>query len=351
MSPGRRKQGEALNKQMKGTLKQVEDRIRELRNPKVPEPRPKVSGSSVPSRLAGARSKTNSGAVAPSRVATASSQRRKPGTPGAESSGARDLMARLRNVNVDTAMANRILNEVLLDKPGIEWDDIAGLEAAKQALKEIVILPFLRPDLFVGLRRPAQGVLLYGPPGTGKTLLARAVATQCNALFFSISASSLTSKFVGESEKLVRTLFTIARHLQPAIIFIDEIDSILAARSDNEHESSRRLKTEFLVQFDGMGSSQDDRVLIIGATNRPTELDEAARRRFVKRIYIPLPDSATREQLLRHLLRSQNHNLSDSELRSIAALTDGFSGSDLTALGGFIWHCSVALLTYRAPPW
>lgn len=207
-----------------------------------------------------------------------------------------------------------------------------GLAFAKQALREIVILPTLRPELFTGLRTPTRGVLLFGPPGTGKTLLAKAVAHESKATFFAISASSLTSKFVGESEKLVRALFATARELQPAVIFIDEIDSILTERKDTEHEASRRLKTEFLMQFDGVASNTDSKVLVLGATNKPQELDQAALRRFAKRIYIPLPSAEARLALLQHLLQNQDFSISASEANDIVQRTEGYSASDMNEL-------------------
>lgn len=150
--------------------------------------------------------------------------------------------------------------------------------------------------------------------------------------FFSISAASLTSKYVGEGEKLVRALFAIARELQPSVIFIDEVDSLLSERRDNEHEASRRLKTEFLVEFDGLPSNPDERVLVMAATNRPQELDEAALRRFTKRVYVTLPDLQTRIMLLKRLLAKHNDPLSAEELFEMAVLTEGYSGSDLTGL-------------------
>jgi fidgetin-like protein 1 len=164
-------------------------------------------------------------------------------------------------------------------------------------------------------------------------MIGKCIASQAQATFFSISASSLTSKWVGESEKLVRALFTLARIKQPSVIFIDEIDSILTQRSDGEFEATRRLKTEFLVQFDGAGVASDDRILVIGATNRPQELDEAARRRLVKRLYIPLPDLAARRTIITNLLKNERHFLSaEGDLDYIANLTNGYSGSDMANL-------------------
>ncbi|XP_044069166.1 spastin-like isoform X2 [Siniperca chuatsi] len=234
--------------------------------------------------------------------------------------------------NVDSKLANLILNEIVDSGASISFDDIAGQELAKQALQEIVILPALRPELFTGLRAPARGLLVFGPPGNGKTMLAKAVAAESNATFFNISAASLTSKYVGEGEKLVRALFAVARELQPSVIFIDEVDSLLCERREGEHDASRRLKTEFLIEFDGVQSGGDDRVLVMGATNRPQELDEAVLRRFAKRVYVALPDEETRFTLLKNLLGKQGNPLSKNELSYLAKETAGYSGSDLTSL-------------------
>lgn len=234
---------------------------------------------------------------------------------------------------VDNKLVQIIMDEIIEGGAKVKWNDIAGQEVAKQALQEMVILPAVRPELFTGLRSPAKGLLLFGPPGNGKTLLARAVATECSATFFNISAASLTSKYVGDGEKLVRALFSIARELQPSVIFIDEVDSLLSERSASEHEASRRLKTEFLVEFDGLpGNPENDRIVVLGATNRPQELDEAALRRFTKRVYVALPDLTTREHLLKNLLEKQGSPLTDDIIKRLAVYTEGYSGSDLTAL-------------------
>ncbi|KAL7784127.1 P-loop containing nucleoside triphosphate hydrolase protein [Trichoderma ceciliae] len=248
---------------------------------------------------------------------------------------------------VDEGAAKQILNDIVVQGDEVHWSDIAGLEIAKNSLREAVVYPFLRPDLFMGLREPARGMLLFGPPGTGKTMLARAVATESKSTFFSISASSLTSKYLGESEKLVRALFGLSKALAPSIIFVDEIDSLLSQRSESgEHEATRRIKTEFLIQWSELQRaaagremtsktntrSDAQRVLVLAATNLPWAIDEAARRRFVRRQYIPLPEPKTREIQLKTLLRQQNHSLSDEDTEKLVQLTDGFSGSDITAL-------------------
>jgi len=229
-------------------------------------------------------------------------------------------------------LRNRILNEIVENKPSVKFSDIIGLSQAKQMLKEIIILPNMRPDLFTGLRAPPKGMLLFGPPGVGKTMLAKAVATECNCTFFNISASSLTSKYLGESEKLVRALFELAKEKQPSVIFIDEIDSILSKRSDNENEAIKRLKTQFLVEFDGVGSDSNTKSLIIGATNRPQDLDTAVIRRLPKRILISPFDETERVQYIKEIMKSNDYQITDEEFCVIAGLTQNYSNSDLKEL-------------------
>ncbi|XP_070585639.1 fidgetin-like protein 1 isoform X2 [Erythrolamprus reginae] len=233
---------------------------------------------------------------------------------------------------IEPKMIELIMHEIMDHGPPVNWDDIAGIEFAKATIKEIVVWPMLRPDIFTGLRGPPKGILLFGPPGTGKTLIGKCIACQSGATFFSISASSLTSKWVGEGEKMVRALFTVARFQQPAVIFIDEIDSLLSQRGDGEHESSRRIKTEFLVQLDGATTSSEDRILVVGATNRPQEIDEAARRRLVKRLYIPLPEASARKQIVSRLMLKEHCSLTEKEIDLIVKKSDGFSGADMTQL-------------------
>jgi fidgetin-like protein 1 len=228
--------------------------------------------------------------------------------------------------NLEPRLMEMIRNEVAtLDEP-VSWDDIAGLSSTKKAIREVVIWPLLRPDIFKGLRGPPKGLLLFGPPGTGKTLIGRCIASQSNSTFYSISASSLTSKWVGEGEKMVRALFYVAKSSSPSVVFIDEIDSLLMQRTEGENEGTRRIKTEFLVQMDGVKGSSG--VLVIGATNRPKEIDEAARRRFVKRLYVPLPDREGRGVMIRKLLQDEAE-LGDEEVERMAGETEGYSGSDL----------------------
>ncbi|XP_052139582.1 ATPase family AAA domain-containing protein FIGL1 isoform X2 [Oryza glaberrima] len=241
-----------------------------------------------------------------------------------------ELPEKLRNL--EPRLIEHVSNEIMDKDPNVRWDDIAGLEHAKKCVTEMVIWPLLRPDIFRGCRSPGRGLLLFGPP-VGKTMIGKAIAGEAKATFFYISASSLTSKWIGEGEKLVRALFGVACCRQPAVIFVDEIDSLLSQRkSDGEHESSRRLKTQFLIEMEGFDSG-NDQILLIGATNRPQELDEAARRRLTKRLYIPLPSPEARAWIIRNLLEKDGlFKLSEEETNIVCKLTEGYSGSDMKNL-------------------
>jgi vacuolar protein-sorting-associated protein 4 len=220
---------------------------------------------------------------------------------------------------------------IVREKPNVKWDDVAGLHQAKESLKEAVILPIKFPQLFTGKRKPWKGILLYGPPGTGKSYLAKAVATEADSTFFSISSADLVSKWLGESEKLVRSLFDMARENKPSIIFIDEIDSLCSSRSDSESESARRIKTEFLVQMNGVGNDTDG-VLVLAATNIPWALDAAIRRRFEKRIYIPLPEAPARGNMFKIHLGNTPHKLTPEQFQQLGQMTEGYSGSDIAII-------------------
>ena len=255
-----------------------------------------------------------------------------PNLPQLDESKQAELEEKLKGF--DEKMIEFIQSEILSSSPDVQWDDIAGLEFAKKTIKEIIIWPMLKPEFFSGIRSPPKGLLLFGPPGTGKTMIANAIASQSKSMFFNISASSLMSKWIGESEKLVRTLFALASFYQPSVVFIDEIDSLLTSRSENENEASRRIKTEFLVQLDGAGTNINDRILIIGATNRPQEIDDAFVRRLSKRLYIPLPNKVSRKQLIMRVLEKERKNnnkyeINENDIDDIVNRTKGYSGSDL----------------------
>ncbi len=241
----------------------------------------------------------------------------------------------------DSELIEMLEREVVDTNPHVSFDDIAELEQAKHALQEAVLLPLAIPNFFKGIRRPWRGVLLYGPPGTGKTMLAKALATKGETTFFNVHSSSFASKWRGESEKLVRILFEMARYYAPTTIFIDEVDSLCSKRGgSSEGEGSRRVKAELLVQMEGVSSNtsaganeknKDQRqlVTVVGATNRPWDLDEALRRRFEKRIYIPLPNEKGRQQLFylntKKIAIAKNVNPGD-----LVMLTKGYSGADIS---------------------
>lgn len=238
-------------------------------------------------------------------------------------------------------LARVITRDIYTSNPDVRFKDISGCDEAKRLLKEAVVMPVKYPQFFHGLLRPWRGILLYGPPGTGKTMLAKAVATECGTTFFNISASSVVSKWRGDSEKLVRVLFELARHHAPSTVFMDELDAVMSARDGGgsggsssgggDHESSRRLKTELLVQMDGLNRDEGELVFLLAATNLPWELDPAMLRRLEKRILVGLPGEDARRRMMSRYL--EPHDVADDvDLAALAAKTGGYSGADVMLL-------------------
>ncbi|PLB40831.1 AAA family ATPase VPS4 [Aspergillus candidus] len=262
-----------------------------------------------------------------------SQDRKKPSAVGANGSVAQGSGKGGKEEDAEDAdskkLRSALAGAILTDKPNVQWEDVAGLEGAKEALKEAVILPIKFPNLFTGKRQPWKGILLYGPPGTGKSYLAKAVATEANSTFFSVSSSDLVSKWMGESERLVKQLFNMARESKPAIIFIDEVDALCGPRGEGESEASRRIKTELLVQMDGVGKDSKG-VLILGATNIPWQLDAAIRRRFQRRVHISLPDINARMKMFMLAVGSTPCEMTQADYRRLAEMSEGYSGSDIS---------------------
>ena len=235
----------------------------------------------------------------------------------------------------DPKFISMIERDIIDTHSGASWDQIAALHDAKRLLRECCVMPLLMPDLFTGLREPWKGVLLFGPPGTGKTLLAKAVASETGTTFFNVTAASVISKYHGESEKVVTVLFAMARHSAPSVLVFDEIDALMSERgAQGEHEASRRLKATFLSEMDGINSGREGRIVVIGTTNCPWDLDAALKRRLEKRIYVRLPDVEARKQAVSMFLSSLK--LDDALLerlsRTVAEASDGFSFADLHSL-------------------
>ena len=237
-------------------------------------------------------------------------------------------------LKMDRDIVDRVVAEILETPTTIKWETIAGLEHAKAAVQELAVWPLMKPELFRGARAVPRGLLLFGPPGTGKTLIGRAVASQCGATFFSISASSLTSKWIGEGEKMVRALFAVAAARAGGDLRGRNRFASVGAQVRRRARELAADGAEFLVQMDGLGGDEG-RMLLIGATNRPQELDDGARRRLAKQLYIPLPCAAARRAMVTNILRadaSVAHALSDSDLDTICLKTEGYSGSDMKHL-------------------
>ncbi|XP_062115969.1 uncharacterized protein LOC133830079 isoform X2 [Humulus lupulus] len=247
----------------------------------------------------------------------------------------KSLKKSLKDVVTENEFEKRLLADVIPPSDiGVTFDDIGALENVKDTLKELVMLPLQRPELFCKgqLTKPCKGILLFGPPGTGKTMLAKAVATEAGANFINISMSSITSKWFGEGEKYVKAVFSLASKIAPSVVFVDEVDSMLGRRENpGEHEAMRKMKNEFMVNWDGLRTKDTERVLVLAATNRPFDLDEAVIRRLPRRLMVNLPDAPNRAKILKVILAKED--LSPGvDFDAIASMTDGYSGSDLKNL-------------------
>ncbi|XP_044502674.1 uncharacterized protein LOC123223545 isoform X2 [Mangifera indica] len=259
-------------------------------------------------------------------------------------SESKSLKKSLKDVVTENEFEKKLLADVIPPSDiGVTFDDIGALESVKDTLKELVMLPLQRPELFCKgqLTKPCKGILLFGPPGTGKTMLAKAVATEAGANFINISMSSITSKWFGEGEKYVKAVFSLASKIAPSVVFVDEVDSMLGRRENpGEHEAMRKMKNEFMVNWDGLRTKDKERVLVLAATNRPFDLDEAVVRRLPRRLMVNLPDAPNREKILKVIL-AKEELAPDVDLEAVANMTDGYSGSDLKNLCVTAAHCPI----------
>lgn len=244
---------------------------------------------------------------------------------------AADMLARLEMSKVNLTEYEMIIASHLVDPAEIpiSWDKIGGLSATIQEIKETIILPLRRKDLFseCSLLQPPKGVLLHGPPGCGKTMIAKATAKEAGCRFINLDISILTDKWYGESQKLAAAVFSLAVKIQPCIIFIDEIDSFLRSRNMQDHEATAMMKAQFMTLWDGLSTDNQCTVIVMGATNRPQDLDQAILRRMPASFQVPLPDEPQREDILKLVLKSEP--VEGVNYKTLAMKSSGFSGSDL----------------------
>jgi SpoVK/Ycf46/Vps4 family AAA+-type ATPase len=237
----------------------------------------------------------------------------------------------LKTTQYEDTIASDVINPHHVD---VSLDDVGGLDHAKDSLSESVIFPLSQPELFSShgsLLTPPKGVLLYGPPGTGKTMLAKALAKQSNSVFINVRISTLQSKWFGEAQKLVSAIFSLAHKLQPAIIFIDEVDALLGTRGRSDHEATNSMKTEFMSSWDGMLTDPKSSIVVVAATNRPWDVDDAILRRLPRTFEIGMPHAEERERILRSLLKKEKV-AADFDYKRIAQRSEGYTGSDLQDL-------------------
>lgn len=261
----------------------------------------------------------------------------------------KELAAKLKrngrgNIPQINKYEERIMNDMVFpDQISVSWKDVGGLEGLKEQIYETVVLPLQNPGLFRALRQnPNQsslatvprGILFYGPPGTGKTMLAKVIAKDCAATFINISLSTLQNKWFGESQKLVRALFSVARKLAPTIIFLDEIDLFFRERTGSDHEATSAMKSEFMALWDGMTTDENAGITVLGATNRPFDIDMAILRRLPRTFLFDLPEVNERRSIIEVHLGNQRKT-PDFDFGRVAEETKGYSGSDLKELCKF----------------
>ncbi|PHU15988.1 hypothetical protein BC332_17193 [Capsicum chinense] len=252
----------------------------------------------------------------------------------AKQNDTKSLKKSLKDVETDNEFEKALLTDVIPPNDiGVTFDDIGALESAKDTLKELIMLPIQRPEIFSKsqLTKPCKGILLFGPPGTGKTMLAKAVATEAGANFINISMSSISSMWSSAGEKCIKVVFSLSSKISPSIIFVDEVDSMLGRENPEEYQAMRRLKNEFILNWDELRTKDTERVLVLAATNRPFDLDEAVIRRLPRRLMVNLPDAPNRAKVLKVILAKEDL-AQDVDLESVASMTDGYSGSDLKNL-------------------